>query len=136
TYTLNPSYLIADRYKIFVNVSSAYRVPSLYQLFSEYGNLDLEPETSTSYEAGFDLNFTDKLNLSFSYFKRDIDNLIDFGALSSGSFGYLNQNNQKDKGYEVELQIDPSPSVRLSGFYAHVEGDLVTSAGESFNLFR
>ena len=57
TYTLNPSYLIASRYKIYANFSSAYRVPSLYQLFSEYGNLALSPETSITYEAGFDLNF-------------------------------------------------------------------------------
>lgn len=136
TYTLNPSYLIADRYKVFVNVSSAYRIPSLYQLFSQYGNLDLEPETSTSYEAGFDLNFTEKLNLAFSYFKRDIDNVIDFGPLSTGAFGYINQNNQKDKGYEAELQLSPSQAIHLSAFYAHVQGEMLTPTGNTFNLFR
>ncbi|WP_276346708.1 TonB-dependent receptor [Daejeonella sp. JGW-45] len=136
TYTLNPSYLIADRYKLFVNVSSAYRVPSLYQLFSEYGNLNLEPETSVTYEAGLDFNFTDKLNLAFSYFKRDIDNVIDFGQVTPGVFGYINQNNQKDNGFEVELGFKPSSVIDLNAFYAHVDGEVTTPASKTFNLFR
>ncbi|MHB1176935.1 MAG: TonB-dependent receptor plug domain-containing protein [Daejeonella sp.] len=136
TYTINPSYLIADRYKLFVNISSAYRVPSLYQLFSQYGNLNLEPETSVTYEAGFDLNFTGKLNLSLAYFKRDIDNLIDFGQIKPGTFGYINQNNQKDKGFEIELGFKPSSSITLNAFYAYVDGEVTTPASTTFNLFR
>ena len=136
TYTLNPSYLIADRYKIFVNVSSAYRVPSLYQLFSQFGNLNLEPETSVTYEAGFDFNFTGKLNLSLAYFKRDIDNVIDFGQVRTGVFGYINQNNQKDNGFEIELGFKPSSSINLNAFYAYVDGEVTTPASTTFNLFR
>lgn len=136
TYTINPSYLIADRYKLFVNVSSAYRVPSLYQLFSQYGNLALEPETSVTYEAGFDFNFTDRLNLALSYFKRDADNVIDFGQVSTGVFGYINQNNQKDNGFEVELGYKASQVINLNAFYAYVDGDVTTPTGTSFNLFR
>jgi vitamin B12 transporter len=136
TYTLNPSYLIADRYKIFANVSSAYRVPSLFQLFSQYGNLNLEPETSVTYEAGFDFNFTEKLNLSLAYFKRDIDNVIDFGQVRTGVFGYINQNNQKDNGFEIELGFKPSSSLNLNAFYAYVDGEVTTPASTTFNLFR
>ncbi len=136
TYTLNPSYLIADRYKLFVNVSSAYRVPSLYQLFSQYGNLDLKPETSVTYEAGFDFNFTDNLNLAFSYFKRDVDDVIDFGQVRPGVFGYINQNNQKDNGFEIELGFKPSSVINLNAFYAHVDGEVTTPASKTFNLFR
>lgn len=136
TYTINPSYLISNRYKLFVNLSSAYRVPSLYQLFSQYGNLNLEPETSVSYEAGFDFNLTDKLNLAFSYFKRDIDNVIDFGQVRPGVFGYINQNNQKDNGFELELAFKPVSRIDLMAFYAHVNGEVTTPTSETFNLFR
>lgn len=136
TYTLNPSYLITDRYKVYANLSSAYRVPSLYQLFSEYGNLALSPETSRTYEAGFDLNFTPQINLSLSYFKRDIENVIDFGQVSPGKFGYINQNKQNDKGYEVELSYKPNGLLNLNAFYAYVDGEVTTPAGTSFNLFR
>ena len=136
TYTINPSYLIADRYKVYANLSSAYRVPSLYQLFSQYGNLVLSPETSRTYEAGFDLNFTSQINLSLSYFKRDIENVIDFGQVSPGKFGYLNQNMQNDKGYEVELSYKPTGLLNLNAYYAYVNGEVTTPVGTSFNLFR
>ncbi len=136
TYTINPSYLIADRYKVYANLSSAYRVPSLYQLFSQYGNLALSPETSRTYEAGFDLNFTSQINLSLSYFKRDIENVIDFGQVSPGKFGYLNQNMQNDKGYEVELSYKPTGLLNLNAYYAYVNGEVTTPVGTSFNLFR
>lgn len=136
TYTINPSYLIADRYKIFVNVSSAYRVPSLYQLFSAYGNMALEPETSASYEAGFDLNFSHNINFSLAYFKRDIDNVIDFGQISAGKFGYINQNFQKDKGFEAELGLKPISALNLNAYYAYVDGEVTTPAKTFNNLFR
>lgn len=136
TYTLNPSYLIADRYKLFVNISSAYRVPSLYQLFSEYGNINLKPETATSYEAGFDLNFSGNINLSLSYFKRDVENVIDFGQIAAGKFGYINQNRQKDNGFELELGLKPASRISLNAFYAYVNGEVTTPVNTAFNLFR
>lgn len=137
TYTINPSYVIASRYKLFVNISSAYRVPSLYQLFSEYGNLDLKPETSQTYEAGFDLYvLPGKMNVNFSYFHRDIQDVIDFGSLPSGNFGYINQNKQKDKGFEVELDLNPLDAVRINAFYAFVTGNQTVEDVTTFNLFR
>ena len=136
TYTINPSYLFAERYKLFVNLSSAYRVPSLYQLFSTYGNLALEPETSTSFETGFDLNFTQNINLSLSYFKRDIENVIDFGQIATNKFGYINQNRQNDNGFEIELGLKPSSMISLNVYYAYVTGEVTTPVNTAFNLFR
>jgi len=137
TYTINPSYLIKGRYKFFANLSSAYRVPSLYQLFSEFGNLALNPETSRTYEAGFDLNLSSKFNLSLAYFKRDIEHVIDFGKLTAGGrFGYINQNKQNDQGYEFEFSYNPIALLNLNAFYAYVDGEVTTPLGSSFNLFR
>lgn len=137
TYTLNPSYVYKERFKVFVNVSSAYRVPSLYQLFSEYGNLALKPETSRTYEAGFDLDLLpERLNVNLSYFNRKISDVIDFGQLSPNKFGYINQNEQQDKGFEFELALKPVSWLRVNGFYAFVNGEQTSPAGTTFNLFR
>lgn len=136
TYTINPSYLFAERYKLFVNLSSAYRVPSLYQLFSQYGNLSLEPETTTSFESGFDLNFSQNINLSLSYFRRDIESVIDFGKIAANKFGYINQNRQKDNGFELELGLKPSSMISLNAYYAYVNGEVTTPVNTAFNLFR
>ena len=137
TYTVNPSFVIKDRYKIFVNISSAYKVPSLYQLYSQYGNLSLKPETSRTYEAGFDLDIIqNKLNVNFSYFDRSIHDVIDFGQISPGRFGYINQNKQKDNGFEAELSLKPVSWFDLTAFYAYVDGEVTTPAKTEYNLFR
>ncbi|WP_026898395.1 TonB-dependent receptor plug domain-containing protein [Daejeonella oryzae] len=137
TYTLNPSFVIDKQYKIYVNVSSAYKVPSLYQLFSEYGNLDLKAETSKSYEAGFDLDLLPgKVNLNFNYFKRNINDVIDFGQSSSGKYVFTNQNLQQDNGYEAEIFFKPSNFINVNAFFAYVNGKQISPAGTSFNLLR
>ena len=137
TYTLNPSYVISNRYKIFVNASSAYRVPSLYQLFSEYGNLALKPESSRTLEAGFDLDLIpEKLNLNFSYFDREIKDVIDFGLIAANQFGYINQNKQNDKGFEAEIGFKPANAITVNAFYAYVTGERTSPTGTAFNLFR
>ncbi len=136
TYTINPSYVFAERYKVFVNVSSAFRAPSLYQLLSEYGNQSLKPETSITYETGFDFDILDNLNLNFACFKRDITDVIDFGKVSPGKYGYINQNKQKDRGFEVELGLKPISRINIKTFYAYVDGEITTPVNTSFNLFR
>lgn len=51
-------------------------------------------------------------------------------------FGYINQNNQKDQGFEVELGYKPSSEINVTAFYAHVDGEVTTPASQTFNLFR
>src|SRR4030095_11571215 len=51
-FNINPSYLLNNKFKIFANISSGYRTPSLYQLLSEFGNKDLKPESAFTFEGG------------------------------------------------------------------------------------
>lgn len=136
TYTLNPSYLLAQRYKFFVNFSSAYKVPTLYQLYSEYGNIDLKPETSRTLEAGAELDVVrNVLNVSFAWFDRSIRDVIAFGPIGN-RFGYINQDEQNDRGYEVEVALTPGRVVDFTAFFAHVDGEITTPSGTAFNLYR
>ncbi len=76
TYSLSESYLYQN-FKVFVNISSGYRAPSLYQLYSEYGNKDLSPETSRTLEAG--LQYTkDKFSSRIVTFDRHIKDVFTF----------------------------------------------------------
>ncbi|MDE3253814.1 MAG: TonB-dependent receptor, partial [Bacteroidota bacterium] len=52
TFTFNPSFNLNGSTKFFLNISSAYKIPSLYHLYSQYGNKQLTPERSTTYELG------------------------------------------------------------------------------------
>lgn len=137
TYTLNPSYLLANRYKLFVNASSAYKVPSLYQLFSEYGNLALKPERTQTFEMGADMEIIpDKFSLNLAYFNRNIDDIIGFGMLDPSTFAYVNQTQQKDEGVELEWAYKWSPKLTLDGFYAFVQGKQILESQVEANLFR
>ncbi|MCX8480839.1 MAG: TonB-dependent receptor, partial [Sediminibacterium sp.] len=53
TYTFNPSYNINKAFRVFGSISTAFKTPSLYQLFSSYGDVNLKPEQSISKEVGF-----------------------------------------------------------------------------------
>ena len=53
TYSFNPSYLIQDELKLFVNITSGFRAPSITELFGPFGaNPNLKPEKSSTQEAG------------------------------------------------------------------------------------
>ena len=139
TYNFNPSALITSNLKYYINISSAFRIPSLYQLNSEYGNVNLKPETSKNYETGFQGNFfKQKLNVIGSYFIRDIENVIDFGMINPTSFGYINQNFQNDNGVELLIDYKPLDKLKINAFYAFVDGKVRVdeNSPEVFNLFR
>jgi vitamin B12 transporter len=56
-----------------------FKAPSLYQLYSDYGNLDLKPEAADSWDAGVEQRlFGDKLLLNLAYFGRRTHDLIEF----------------------------------------------------------
>jgi len=140
TFSINPAYLIRN-VKIFANVSSSYRVPSLYQIYSEYGNKALKPEQSISYEAGF--QFTHK-NFSGRVvgFKRDIkDVFIFYTDPVTYSSMYKNEDRQKDHGVELETAVTLSKKILLSANYTYVDGEIDTKtiAGKDTafnNLYR
>ena len=126
TYSFNPSYLINKKYKLFANVSSGYRVPSLYQLYSEYGNKNLQPESSKSYEAGLQY-LADKLNARVVYFNRDIKNVFAFYTNPvTFSSNYINADKQKDHGIEAEAFVKVCDQISLSANYAFVDGKIYT----------
>jgi len=61
--------------------SEGFKAPSLYQLFSEYGNEALDPERATGWEAGAEQRFLDgRLSLGATYFERRSRDLIVFAS--------------------------------------------------------
>ena len=138
TYTINPSLYIADQFKVFGTIASAFKTPSLYQLFSQYGNTNLKPETTTSYEAGFDWELV-KNTLSFNtvFYKYDTKDVIYFRNLNDPPYGvYENGAFQKDKGFESELKLNLE-KLTASAYAAYVTGKQTDVAGkETANLFR
>jgi vitamin B12 transporter len=138
TFSINPAYSF-KRIKLFANVSSAYRVPSLYQLYSEYGNKELKPEQSVSYEAGVQYDgsvFTGRI----VGFKRDIRDVFVFYTDAAFKSFYINEDKQRDYGAELEASATLGNQVVLSANYTYVDGEIATKdAGKDTtfsNLYR
>lgn len=140
TYSINPSFNINKQWKVFINVASAYHVPSLYQLYSEYGNKDLEPEKSQTYEGGLQFA-SEKFQARVVYFKRDIKDVITFYTDPVTYAGkYINADKQNDNGIEAELSYSLVQSLQLIANYTYTDGKItdVTSGKDTsyFNLYR
>lgn len=139
TYTINPSVLLADQFKVFGTIASAFKAPSLYQLSSEYGNSALKPEYTHSYEAGFDWEVVaNTLSFTTSFYKRNAKDVIYFYSQPVSPFKsyYKNGTLQKDKGFETELTYH-NKKLTASAWYAYVTGKLTDANGlQTNNLYR
>lgn len=74
------------------------------------GNLDLRPEKSVTYEVGGDFGFIkDRLNVSFSYYNADIDDLllpVQLAASEGATNTIKNIGKMNNKGFEINLKYD------------------------------
>ena len=104
TFTLNPSFLIKNKTKLFVNLYSAYKIPTLYQLFDPFaGNKNLQPEKGIITEAGVEVFASNSFHTRVVGFYHDTKNSILFTYNPSTYASlYINAGNQKDYGIEVE----------------------------------
>lgn len=141
-FNINPSLLINKKFKLFTNLSSGYRTPSLYQLFSEYGNKELKPESAITAEAGIQyFSPNNKFMGRVTGFKRNVKDIIFFYFNpTTYQSQYINQDKQKDHGTELELSYKPANNIFLKAFYSFVDGKITTvQSGKDttfFNLIR
>jgi vitamin B12 transporter len=141
-FNINPSYFIEKRAKLFANVSTGYKTPSLYQLFSIYGNKELEPETSVNLEGGVQV-FTknEKSSIRAVYFNRKIKDALAFVSATAYPYAkYINQDKQNDHGFELEAKATITDKIQLKALYSYVNGKITTKqTGKDtsfFNLLR
>jgi vitamin B12 transporter len=100
------------------SLGQGFRAPSLYQLYSEYGNAGLQPETAVGWDLGLEQR-AGGLLVSLTLFGRRTDDQINFAVCSGGGdpncaggrFGYYAN---LDRTQAVGLEA--SASGRLGGF--------------------
>jgi vitamin B12 transporter len=127
TYSFNPSYLVNRTVKLFANVSSGFRPPSVNELFGPYGaNPALKPEKSYTEEAGVQVFLLDeKLSLLGDYFDRTVKNVI-FYTTDPVTYAslYINRDKQHDHGVEGEIKYTPTKELTLKAGYTYVNGQV------------
>ena len=112
-----------------------FKAPTLYQLFSDYGNSALVPETSRSYEAGVEQALIDRrLRFGVTFFRRRTTNQIDFfscyginAAINLKCIGhafdgyYDNIAKSRARGIETWLELHPSEALSVTANYTWVD---------------
>ena len=124
-YNFNPSYLFSKLpLKIVASYSTAYITPSLYQLYSPYGNLVLTPEKNSTVESGFEVVLLNKkVTLNTVGFYREENNSIGFytNPVTYAS-NYVNVNGTYNaKGIETMLSVSASEKLKFNANYTFTQ---------------
>ena len=101
-----------------------FKVPTIFQSTyfccgAKSANSSIKPETSTSYDFGFELFFNEmNSNFSVTYFDQDINDQINF---SFGVGGYENIDRVNSKGFEVAFNYQISKLMSMYFNYSYID---------------
>jgi vitamin B12 transporter len=112
---------LGEHLRFHASAGQGVKVPSLYQLYSDYGTATLVEEKSTTLDGGLDYGFDGGL-FSVSLFTRSVRDQIDFVydtctvAQPYGCYGNIGRT--ETRGVELELSKDLTDSLSLRGNYS------------------
>ncbi|MGC2031114.1 MAG: TonB-dependent receptor [Steroidobacteraceae bacterium] len=111
--------------------SQGYKAPSLYELYSPYGNSTLNPEESTGGDGSVEQHlWNDRITLSATYFLTHFKNLIEFedcpGSPLCATIGqaggyYANLDRAKASGVELQASAALNSALAVSANYSHIK---------------
>lgn len=110
TGKLGAKYFFAEDVVLSSNYGTAYRVPSLFELYAGYyGNPNLQPETTQSFDASFRYK-----QLTLTHYHNLISNLI--GSNAYYAYDQV-EGTSRIKGYEVRYHHSLSDALMLDLYY-------------------
>jgi vitamin B12 transporter len=127
-----------------------FKAPTLYQLYSEYGNTALAPEEADGWDAGVEQRLFDRFMVRATYFDRDTTNQIDFVSCTAAitnplcfvngirrSGVYDNTARTKAHGVELEGSADLGPLQVLANYtWTDTENDSAGNVNRGKQLTR
>ena len=141
TYKLGLAYSFKSLgLKLKATHGTGFKAPTMFQLFdATYGNLDLNPEESKSYDAGFEQQlFGGKVVVEATYFKNEFENLI---AFDYSTWHYINSEEAESYGVETGIRLFLLNELSASIYYTYTDGEeddtdltLVPKDDWTFNL--
>lgn len=136
-YNINPSYLIgvsnAVKLKLFSSLSTTYITPTGFQLFSSFGNTELQPESSLNVELGSSLYSNKAFTLNVAYFYREEDNVINFVSQFNDAGDYIGGAYENlevlryVRGGEADVLYTINKNISFSANYTYIYKESDTS---------
>ena len=106
--------------KLLTSYSTAFIAPSLYQLYDGFsGNIDLNPETNETFEAGFDAAYNDIIQFDAVYFNRQETDAIIY---DNTTYGYGNSSSNAS-GLEVNAKVKATSFLSVNGSYTYISSN-------------
>jgi vitamin B12 transporter len=119
TYRLAPALYLESGTKVRGTVGNGFKAPSLVQLYSSFGNRDLDAERSVGWDVGIDQEVCgDELLLSGTFFRNNFDNLITF---NSSTFVLENIAESYSQGFEFSGKWNPHKTTSLTASYTYTD---------------
>ncbi|WP_380781944.1 TonB-dependent receptor plug domain-containing protein [Sphingomonas sp. R86520] len=134
TFGANAALALRTGTTVRASYGEGFKAPTLYQLFSDYGNRDLDPETARNFDVGVEQAFLDnRARVGVTYFNRRTRNQIDFRDCSPAEqatigsicvdrpFGvYNNVARAEADGVEFTLALRPVDALTLTANYSYI----------------
>jgi len=120
TYRIAPAYLIeATGTKLKGTYGTGFKAPTLFQLFSDYGDPSLDPETSQGWDAGVEQHLLgEKLTCGVTYFQNEFDDLIDYDFVTST---YNNIAEAESNGVEAFVTAQANEHLTVGASYTYTD---------------
>ena len=120
TYRISALYLLK---KIDANIKANWgtgiKAPSLFQLYSSFGNTSLNPEKSKGWDIGLEKKiFNDKLSMAATWFHNNIKDIIDWNW---GTSKYENIDEAETKGIEAKIALKIIKALDITLGYTYTE---------------
>lgn len=116
TYRGTGAYFIRESStKLRGTAGTGFKAPSLFHLFSSFGDPTLEPEESLGWDAGIDQDlFAGAVTASLTYFRNEFEELLDFDG---GLNRFVNRGRAETSGIEAALRVWPVQDLELRASY-------------------
>jgi vitamin B12 transporter len=111
--------------RIKATYGSGFKAPSLYQLYSLYGDEALEPETSSGWDTGIEQSFwEERLVFGATYFSNEFEQMIDFDSVN---WKYVNIGAARTSGLELSAVAHVGSAWTLSAGYTFTAAEDISS---------
>lgn len=123
---------LGDATTLRLQAGTGFRAPSNFELFSDYGSTELQPEKSRNLDLGIEQELGDTTVLRATAFWLAVDNLIDWDKNSTicpasalwgpGCYDQIEGTSMR-RGLELEAQTVLANGVELAGNYTYTDSD-------------
>jgi vitamin B12 transporter len=121
TWRATGSYNFDTGTRLHSSIGTGYRAPSLYELYDPtYGNADLHPETSLSFDFGVEQRLLDdRMVADVTFFAADIGDYIGYD-FTTNRYEQL-EGKVKTRGVEASLAYAPTSWLDFRGAYTYTQ---------------